>query len=110
MGNFTIKIVMTCWLVVSFAHLSCQRPAKTSGEMSAKSEQPNILFILLDDVGWNDVSYHGSEIRYVLVKAHSHSAFLLIATSILLIATNGLYRTRWKCSHYTTVTTSPTPM
>jgi arylsulfatase A-like enzyme len=25
--------------------------------------QPNLLFILADDAGWNDVGYHGSEIR-----------------------------------------------
>ena len=35
--------------------------------------------------------------------------FFLIATAIPLIATNGLYRTQWRCSHYATATTSPTP-
>ena len=27
------------------------------------SNQPNILFILADDLGWGDVGYHSSEIR-----------------------------------------------
>ena len=36
--------------------------------------------------------------------------FFLISTAILLIARNGLYRTQWKCSHYATATTSPSPI
>ena len=36
--------------------------------------------------------------------------FFLIATAIHLIATNGLYRTQWKCSHCVTATTSPAPV
>ena len=39
----------------------------------------------------------------------SHCAFILLATAIYPITTNGLYRTQWKCSHYVTVTTSPGP-
>ena len=34
----------------------------------------------------------------------------LIATAILLIATNVLSMTQWKCSHNVTATTSPTPI
>ena len=36
--------------------------------------------------------------------------FFLIATAIPSIARNGLHRTQWKCSHYATATTSPTPL
>ncbi len=28
-----------------------------------ESKQPHILFIMADDLGWNDIGYHGSEIR-----------------------------------------------
>ena len=43
----------------------------------------------------------------VSVRARSHNAiFFLIATAILLITTNVLCRTQWKCSHYATVTAS----
>jgi len=27
------------------------------------SKQPNILFVLVDDLGWSDVSFHGSKIK-----------------------------------------------
>ena len=28
----------------------------------AVSQQPHIIFIFIDNLGWNDVGYHGSEI------------------------------------------------
>ncbi len=31
--------------------------------MFVNRKQPHILFILADDYGWNDIGYHGSEIR-----------------------------------------------
>ena len=27
------------------------------------AKQPNIVFVLADDYGWNDIGYHGSEIK-----------------------------------------------
>ncbi len=35
----------------------------TKNIVLGESKQPNILFILADDYGWNDIGYHGSEIR-----------------------------------------------
>ena len=28
----------------------------------AAAQQPHIVFVFIDDLGWNDVGYHGSEI------------------------------------------------
>ena len=30
---------------------------------SSGAKQPNIVFILANDYGWNDIGYHGSEIK-----------------------------------------------
>ena len=31
--------------------------------LSETTTQPHILFVLADDYGWNDIGYHGSEIK-----------------------------------------------
>ena len=42
-----------------------------------KVDKPNILFILADDLGWGDVSYHGSDIRTPAIDRLAESGIQL---------------------------------
>ena len=37
-------------------------PTSVLGIAPSESAQPNIVFVLADDLGWNDIGYHGSGI------------------------------------------------
>jgi len=51
-------------LVSSLLSISCS---------AATPVKPNVLIILVDDMGWNDVGYHGSDIRTPNIDALAHS-------------------------------------
>ena len=42
-----------------------------------KVDKPNILFVLADDLGWGDVSYHGSDIRTPAIDRLAESGIQL---------------------------------
>ncbi|XP_055792033.1 arylsulfatase B [Salvelinus fontinalis] len=49
-------VTLSCMIVTAIILLSC--PLFLEGK-----QPPHIVFILADDFGWNDVGYHGSEIK-----------------------------------------------
>ena len=44
--------------VLALAVLTCAAPS-----VGAASGQPNVLYIVADDLGWKDVGFHGSDIK-----------------------------------------------
>ena len=39
------------------------KPAERPSKLSTGDNPPNVVFVMVDDLGWNDVGYHGSEIN-----------------------------------------------
>ena len=69
--------------LVLFTTASCTavEPVAVSGPITQistpQSQRPNVIFILVDDMGWGDVGYHGSEIATPNIDALAASGITL---------------------------------
>jgi len=70
-GNIILIKIITGFVLLSAFCLSCNSAKKQS------EEQPNILLIVADDLGWNDVGYHGSEIKTPAIDNLAESGVVL---------------------------------
>ncbi|MCW9705297.1 sulfatase-like hydrolase/transferase [Fodinibius salsisoli] len=59
-------------LLVSLLTVSC-----SGSDDSQQTQRPNILVIMADDAGWNDVGYHGSEIETPNIDSMASSGVAL---------------------------------
>merc|ERR1712183_346883 len=57
MGSLSWITVMGLWLILFFT-VACSIARKTR-----RPDKPNIILILADDLGWNEVSWHNERIK-----------------------------------------------
>ena len=62
---FAIKLINLLWFygVIGLILAGCTDKTNDNVQVAQKSKPPNIVFILVDDLGWGDLGYLGSEIK-----------------------------------------------
>jgi len=64
-------------LFVGVILTGCFAPEQPVTDAVSKTDRPNIVFILVDDLGWADVGYHGSEIDTPNIDGLSRQGLIL---------------------------------
>ncbi len=57
------KTILTISIPILLLLHTCCGNTKSVSKTSVASKKPNIIILLADDLGWNDVGYHGSDIQ-----------------------------------------------
>ena len=67
------------FLVLAFLSVGCFRPPEdvATAADGAVSKRPNVLLIVVDDLGYNDLGIHGSEIATPNIDALMHQGVIL---------------------------------
>ena len=61
------------YCIFLFSFISCN----SKKEKSTDQDKPNIIVIVADDLGWNDIGYHGSEIKTPAIDKMVHGGIEL---------------------------------
>ncbi|PHQ29596.1 sulfatase-like hydrolase/transferase [Leeuwenhoekiella nanhaiensis] len=56
---------------------SCKKSNEKDAEATPLTEKPNFLIIIADDAGWNDFSFHGSEIETPTLDSLAQNGLIL---------------------------------
>lgn len=59
----TVPIIVIAIFACLFSSLGCQSTQSNSQSEKASNEKPNIILIMVDDMGWSDIGCYGGEVQ-----------------------------------------------
>ena len=64
-SSVILLVILLTW-TPCLAKGAASSTSSRQGASSTRSRRPNIVFVLADDLGWNEVPWHNSHLRYGL--------------------------------------------